>query len=64
MLGKDLQIVTRDRQGAQHVVFDGFIVRAEYLHYDFGTTTYVTPAFTTNAAATIDVVRGGLSYKF
>jgi outer membrane immunogenic protein len=40
------------------------LVRAEYLHYDFARTTYVTPAFTTSAATALNVVRGGLSYKF
>jgi outer membrane immunogenic protein len=50
--------------GAEYYLGHGFIVRAEYLHYDFAKTTYVTPAFTANAATTIDVVRAGLSYKF
>jgi hypothetical protein len=40
------------------------LVRAEYLHYDFAKTTYSTPLAVVNAASTVDVVRGGLSYKF
>ncbi len=50
-----------------------WIGRVEYLHYDFGTveetTTVVTNAPDQNFAdrggrQTIDVVRGGVSYKF
>ena len=51
-----------------------WIGRVEYLHYDFGTveqtTRVVTNAVVINNFAdkggrqTIDVVRGGLSYKF
>jgi outer membrane immunogenic protein len=50
--------------GLEHKLWEHVLVRVEYLHYDFGKTTYVTPAFTTNASTTIDVVRAGLSYKF
>ncbi len=50
--------------GLEYRLWEHILVRAEYLHYDFARTTYVTPAFTTSAATTIDVVRGGLSYKF
>jgi hypothetical protein len=37
--------------------------RAEYVHYDFGKTTYnvIIPV---TASTMVDVVRGGLSYKF
>jgi opacity protein-like surface antigen len=51
--------------GLEYYLGHGFIVRAEYLHYDFAKTTYSFPTgFSTNAATTIDAVRGGLSYKF
>src|SRR5262245_20140181 len=50
-----------------------WIARAEYLHYDFGTVEPTTVAVATGGPGsfadkggrqTIDVVRGGLSYKF
>jgi outer membrane immunogenic protein len=49
--------------GLEYHLWHGFIARAEYLHYDFAKTTY---SFTVpvNASTAIDVVRGGLSYKF
>jgi opacity protein-like surface antigen len=50
--------------GLEHKLWEHVLVRVEYLHYDFVKTTYVTPAFTTNVATSIDVVRAGLSYKF
>jgi outer membrane immunogenic protein len=50
--------------GLEYKVWEHVLVRAEYLHYDFARTTYSTPVFTTSAATTLDVVRGGLSYKF
>jgi opacity protein-like surface antigen len=54
--------------GLEYHLGHGFIVRGEYLHYDFVKNTYSfpdsNPAFGANAASTIDVVRGGLSYKF
>ena len=51
----------------------GWIGRVEYLHYDFGTVEQATTQTITGALGsyaekggrqTIDVVRGGLSYKF
>jgi opacity protein-like surface antigen len=50
--------------GLEQKLWEHWLVRVEYLHYDFGKATYVTPAFTTSAATTIDVARAGLSYKF
>jgi outer membrane immunogenic protein len=47
--------------GLEYKVWEHVLVRAEYLHYDFGKVTY-TDGIT--ASSTIDVVRGGLSYKF
>jgi opacity protein-like surface antigen len=50
--------------GLEYKVWDHWLVRGEYLHYDFGKTTYSLPIASINASTTIDVVRGGLSYKF
>jgi outer membrane immunogenic protein len=50
--------------GLEHKLWEHVLVRVEYLHYDFARTSYSTPAFTTSAATTLDVVRAGLSYKF
>jgi outer membrane immunogenic protein len=51
--------------GLEYKAWEHIIVRAEYLHYDFGKTTYSFPFVGgVNAATTIDVVRGGVSYKF
>jgi outer membrane immunogenic protein len=52
--------------GLEYHLGHGFIVRAEYLHYDFAKTTYSNffAGFPANASTTIDAVRGGLSYKF
>jgi opacity protein-like surface antigen len=51
--------------GLEYKVWGNFIARAEYLHYDFGKSTYSFPDFFTKDASTsVDVVRGGVSYKF
>jgi outer membrane immunogenic protein len=51
--------------GVEYKFYNNWILRAEYLHYDFAKTAYSFPAFIApNASTTIDVVRGGLSYKF
>jgi outer membrane immunogenic protein len=51
--------------GVEYYLGHGFIVRAEYLHYDFAKAAYSFPILVSpNAASTIDAVRGGLSYKF
>jgi outer membrane immunogenic protein len=47
--------------GLEYKIWDHFIARAEYLHYDFAKTS--TPNFG-NFRESIDAVRGGLSYKF
>jgi type VI secretion system secreted protein VgrG len=39
LLGQDLQILTRDQTGAEHVVFDGFILEAGLLYEIFGSYT-------------------------
>jgi opacity protein-like surface antigen len=48
--------------GLEYKFYGNWIARAEYLHYDFGTTTFANFGFPTTE--TIDVVRGGISYKF
>jgi outer membrane immunogenic protein len=48
--------------GLEYKLFGPMIARVEYLHYDFGKTTVTD--FDDNAKTSVDVVRGGLSYKF
>jgi outer membrane immunogenic protein len=48
--------------GLEYKLFGPVIARAEYLHYDFGKTTVTN--FGDNVKTSVDVVRGGLSYKF
>jgi opacity protein-like surface antigen len=51
--------------GLEYKLWGNLIARGEYLHYDFAKTAYSFPLiFSPNAASTIDVARGGLSYKF
>jgi opacity protein-like surface antigen len=51
--------------GLEYKLWDHVIVRAEYLHYDFLKATYSAPnPISTTATSTVDVVRGGVSYKF
>ena len=47
--------------GLEYKLVDHVLLRAEYLHYDFGKTTFSD--FDT-VKETVDVVRGGLSWKF
>jgi opacity protein-like surface antigen len=47
--------------GLEYKLLTKWIVRAEYLHYDFDkTSSYSFPGI----SETVDVVRGGVSYKF
>jgi outer membrane immunogenic protein len=46
--------------GLEYKLVDHFILRAEYLHYDFQKTSIPLDNF----SETVDVVRVGLSYKF
>jgi outer membrane immunogenic protein len=53
--------------GLEYRLFEHVLLRAEYLHYDLGTVTL--PSLTTlhdniSVRNSIDVVRGGISYKF
>jgi opacity protein-like surface antigen len=51
--------------GLEYKLWDHVLVRAEYLHYDFGNITYNLPLFgAVNTSSTVDVIRSGLSYKF
>ena len=51
--------------GLEYHLGHGWLVRGEYLHYDFAKNTYVFPVGGGgDARSTIDTVRGGLSYKF
>ncbi len=47
--------------GVEYKFYGNWIARAEYLHYDFDKAETL-PGF--NMGETIDLVRGGLSYKF
>jgi outer membrane immunogenic protein len=49
--------------GVEYKFYGHWIARAEYLHYGFDATT-TTPDFGPVTVKSIDVVRGGLSYKF
>jgi outer membrane immunogenic protein len=51
--------------GLEYQLFQRVRVRGEYLHYDFGSTSYAfQPFFTINAKTTDDVVRGALIWSF
>jgi outer membrane immunogenic protein len=47
--------------GLEYKLVDHVLLRAEYLHYDFGKTTINV---VDNLKENVDVVRGGLSWKF
>jgi outer membrane immunogenic protein len=48
--------------GLEYKLWGPLIARGEYLHYGFGSQSL--PAIQDNLKESIDVVRGGLSYKF
>jgi outer membrane immunogenic protein len=57
--------------GLEYKLLGRWLLRAEYLHYDFGTVSNMfgsvdtnPPVDSFNARSTFDVVRGGVSYKF
>jgi outer membrane immunogenic protein len=51
--------------GLEYKFWGHWIARAEYLHYDFGKETFNFPVvFPPIMSETINIVRGGLSYKF
>jgi outer membrane immunogenic protein len=49
--------------GLEYKLLDHVLLRAEYLHYDFAKTE-APNVVGDNFKETVDVVRGGLSYKF
>jgi len=49
--------------GLEYKLLDHLLLRAEYLHYDFAKTE-APNVVGDNFRDTVDVVRGGLSYKF
>jgi opacity protein-like surface antigen len=52
--------------GVEYKVWGNFIARAEYLHYDLSSAPFSFPnaGVLGYGAETVDIVRGGLSYKF
>jgi outer membrane immunogenic protein len=51
--------------GVEYKLLPNLLLRAEYLHYGFGSETYnLSLGDTLNSKLSVDVVRGGLSYKF
>jgi outer membrane immunogenic protein len=57
--------------GVEYRLFEHLLLRAEYLHYDFGRSTAVNaldpiglPGGSVNIRNQIDIIRGGISYKF
>jgi outer membrane immunogenic protein len=57
--------------GVEYRLFEHILLRAEYLHYDFLQNTYgfqtpfVFPQIVnTNLTQRVDVIRGGITYKF
>jgi outer membrane immunogenic protein len=46
--------------GLEYKIWEHFVARAEYLHYDFAKQTLPID----NVKPSVDAVRGGLSYKF
>ncbi len=49
--------------GVEYKLHGNWMARAEYLHYDFDKTGNAFD-FTSPFSQTLNVVRGGLSYKF
>jgi opacity protein-like surface antigen len=51
--------------GVEYKLLPNLLLRAEYLHYGFSSETYnFSLGDTLNSKLSVDVVRGGLSYKF
>jgi outer membrane immunogenic protein len=51
--------------GVEYKFYNSWILRAEYLHYDFEKQAFSFPvAISPNMSETVDLVRGGISYKF
>jgi outer membrane immunogenic protein len=50
--------------GTEYKLTPNLLLRAEYLHYGFGSEAYNFDGTPLNSKLSVDVVRGGLSYKF
>jgi outer membrane immunogenic protein len=53
--------------GVEYKFAGHWVARAEYLHYDFGKETFsgfLAVPSTATMSETVDLVRGGISYKF
>src|SRR5215470_13061318 len=51
--------------GLEYKLFEHVRIRGEYLHYDFGSTSFAfQPSFTVNNKVTDDVARGALIWSF
>jgi outer membrane immunogenic protein len=51
--------------GLEYKFAQNWLIRGEYLHYDFGVDSFAfQPILTINSKTTVDVARGALSYKF
>src|SRR5262249_39140989 len=50
--------------GVEYRLTPNLLLRGEYLHYGFASTTYNIGDIPVDSKLSVDVVRGGLSYKF
>jgi outer membrane immunogenic protein len=51
--------------GVEYKFYGHWIARAEYLHYDLGNATFTFQnGISGSGAQEVNIVRGGLSYKF
>ena len=50
--------------GAEMLVTQNVLARAEFLHYSLGSQSYITLRGPFKIDAAANVIRGGLSYKF
>lgn len=50
--------------GLEYRIFGPVIARGEYLHYGLQNKTFNFPVPAPNVSESVDIVRGGLSYKF
>jgi outer membrane immunogenic protein len=51
--------------GLEYKLAHNWLLRGEYLHYDFGSDGYAfQPLLTINTKTTVDVARGAVNYKF
>jgi outer membrane immunogenic protein len=50
--------------GVEYRLFEHIQLRAEYLHYDFGESSASLPIRPVSQRDRVDIIRGGISYKF